>query len=569
MWTESTISEKMSHDQKAQITMDPILLSLHRRLVVSCQAAPNDPMEDTDTLRRVAQSAVLGGASGLRLNSPEHVRAVRLDVSLPIIAIQKSYAGGQLRITPDFAAAAALAAAGANIIALDCTDRAHPYGEPWREIVRRIHDELGLLVMADIATLREGILAAEAGADIVAATLHGYTEETKDTPGFHPELVTALARETGKPIIAEGNVSTPALARTALDAGAWCVVVGSAITRPGTITATFIEAMEAGAKPRQSTLHHVIGIDIGGTAVKAAIAATDGSIQLPLDVPTLAADGRDSIARALQTALEHSLTSARDAGIELSAVGVASAGAIDAKNGTVFAATDNLPGWTGFDIRQHLHAYTHLPVFVENDAQAAAFAEMRFGAARGLSSFIAITIGTGIGGGVVIDGRLLRGQYGFAGTVGHQTIRFDGRECNCGRRGCLEAYVSTAALIHEYLQLKPASDVDRPAALLAREIATLSSAGDPFARKAYSQLALYLAEGLANVFNLFDPETIVLSGGLIADQPVFITEVQEHVQSLLHFGSKRPPRLLRAEAGRYAGVQGAAAIAFAQISDAL
>jgi putative N-acetylmannosamine-6-phosphate epimerase len=225
--------------------MHPIIRSLHRRLIVSCQAVPDDPMEDTDTLRRVARSAVLGGASGLRLNSPEHVRAVRLDTNLPIIAIQKSYAGGQPRITPDFASAAGLAAAGADIIALDCTDRKHLHGEPWREIVRRIHDELELLVMADIATLREGILAAEGGVDIVAPTLHGYTEETKGTFGFHPKLVTALARETGKPIIAEGNVSTPALARAALDAGAWCVVVGSAITRPGTITATFVEAIEA------------------------------------------------------------------------------------------------------------------------------------------------------------------------------------------------------------------------------------------------------------------------------------------------------------------------------------
>ena len=153
--------------------MNSILHSLHRKLIVSCQAAPNDPMEDTETLRRVARSAVMGGASGLRLNSPEDVRAVRLDTTLPIIAIQKSYEGGQLRITPDFASAKALAEAGADIIALDCTDRMHLYGEPWRDIVRRIHEELGLLVMADIATLHDGILAAEGGADIVAPTLHG------------------------------------------------------------------------------------------------------------------------------------------------------------------------------------------------------------------------------------------------------------------------------------------------------------------------------------------------------------------------------------------------------------
>jgi glucokinase-like ROK family protein len=541
--------------------MNPILTSLRYKLIVSCQAAPGDPMEDTETLRRVARSAVMGGASGIRLNSPEDVRAVRLDTSLPIIAIQKSYAGGQLRITPDFASAQALADAGASIIALDCTDRVHPHGEPWRDIVRRIHEELGLLVMADIATLRDGVLAAEGGADFVAPTLHGYTEETKDTFGFHPELVTALARETGKPIIAEGNVSTPQLARIALEAGAWCVVVGSAITRPGSITAGFVEAIRSFAGPAPAPPHHVVGIDIGGTAIKSAVVGLDGTVRLPQEVPTRASEGRDTIAKGLTVALQNTLNAATQAGVELAGIGIASAGAIDSSNGTVFAATDNLPGWVGFNIRQHLRAASQLPVYVENDAQAAALAELRFGAARGLSNFVALTIGTGIGGGIVIDGRLVRGTHGFAGTLGHQTIRFDGRPCNCGRRGCLEAYVSTAALIEEYRRLEPSASAD-----LARTIADRSIAGDSNAQHAYRQLAMYLAEGVANICNLLDPEAIVISGGLIEGQPTFLQQVQQHTQSLLHFGARRPPRLIHAAAGRYAGVQGAAATVFDQIT---
>jgi glucokinase-like ROK family protein len=542
--------------------MNPILSSLHRKLIVSCQAAPDDPMEDTETLRRVARSAVMGGASGIRLNSPEHVRAVRLDTSLPIIAIQKSYEGGQLRITPDFASAKVLAEAGADIIALDCTDRPHLYGEPWREIVRRIHNELGLLVMADIATLRDGILAAEGGADIVAPTLHGYTEETKATFGFHPELVTALARETGKPVIAEGNVSTPELARIALEAGAWCVVVGSAITRPGSITATFVEAIRSLSEPVAERPRYAIGIDIGGTAIKSAVVGADGSVQLPQQVPTLASQGRETIAAGLSTALTQTLKAAASAKLDIAGIGVASAGAIDSANGIVFAATENLPGWAGFHLRQYLQGFTELPIFVENDAQAAALAELRFGAAKGLSSFVALTIGTGIGGGIVIDGRLVRGTHGFAGTLGHQTIRFDGKPCNCGRRGCLEAYVSTAALIEEYRQLEPSVPIDQPAATAARLIAERSIAGDPRARGAYSQLATYLAEGVANICNLLDPEAIVLSGGLIEGQLDFLREVEQRSAALLHFGAKRPPRLIASAAGLYSGVQGAAATIF-------
>ena len=225
--------------------MHKILASLHRQLVVSCQAAPNDPMEDTETLRRVARSAVLGGARALRLNSPEDIRAIRLDTAVPIIGIQKSYRGGKLRITPTFADAAALATAGANVIALDCTDRTHSYGEPWREIVTRIKAELGLLVMADIATLGEAIAAAEAGCDLIGTTLNGYTEETAGNTGFNWQLIADIHRETARPVVAEGHIGTPAEARRALDAGAWCVVVGSAITRPGTITANFLRALEA------------------------------------------------------------------------------------------------------------------------------------------------------------------------------------------------------------------------------------------------------------------------------------------------------------------------------------
>ena len=232
-------------------TMHSVLQSLHRRLVVSCQADPGDPMDDVNTLRQVARACILGGAGGLRFNGPDHVRATRSDSKLPIIAIQKIYVHGRLLITPDFASAAALAAAGADLIALDCTDRDHAYGEPWRDIIRRIHDELGLPVMADIATLREGVRAAESGADIIAPTLHGYTEETRHTLGFHPELISQLVRETDKPVAAEGNVSTPAMARLALEAGAWFVVVGSAITRPSVITASFVDEIVTAKPPSQ------------------------------------------------------------------------------------------------------------------------------------------------------------------------------------------------------------------------------------------------------------------------------------------------------------------------------
>ncbi len=541
------------------------LEKLRRQLIVSCQAYPGDPMEDNVTLTRVAESALRGGAQGLRANGAEHVRMLRAVTSVPMIAIEKSYAGGALRITPDFASAAALAAAGADIIALDCTDRVHAAGEPWREIVRRIHAELDVLVMADIATLREGINAAEAGVDLIGTTLNGYTEETRGNDSFSYELVQKLSSATGKPIVAEGHISTPEEAARAIASGAWCVVVGSAITRPGTITESYVRAL----RPLQvSAERYVIGVDIGGTTVKAALVNDRGDTRDHVRVPTQASGGRDVIAKSTLDAVQQTMRAAKAAGIEPLAVGVASAGAIDAENGKVFAATENLPGWAGFDLRGFIHGQVSLPVFVENDAHAAALAELHYGAGRGLKNFVAITLGTGVGGGIVMDGKLQRGSYGFAGTVGHMVIRVDGQPCNCGRRGCMEAYISTAALVREFVarNTNGAALPEGDDASKAMKISALASAGDAAAKQAYSALAGYLAEGLANLFNVVDPECVIVSGGLIDGQSDFLNDVQSRTQALLHFGNQRPPKICAAGSSQYAGVQGAAAAAFEGIA---
>jgi glucokinase-like ROK family protein len=516
-------------------------------------------MEDTETLRRVALSSILGGAAGLRVNSAAHVRAMRADTGVPIIAIEKSYLDGQLRITPDFDSAAALVEAGADIIAMDCTDRPYLHGEPWREILHRIHAELHVLVMADVATYAEGMAAAEAGADLIGTTLHGYTRETAGAvPGFNWELMRALARDCGKPVVAEGNIATPEEARRALEEGAWTVVVGSAITRPGVITASFVQALQ-----REETELCVIGVDIGGTAVKAALVDRAGVMTLPVSVPTSAKGGRSVIAASTAEAIRLVLESARAANLAPAAIGIASAGAIDSSKGIVYAATENLPGWAGFNLRGFVEEKFGLPAFVENDAQAAVLAELHFGVGRGLSSFVALTLGTGVGGGVVMDGKLQRGHHGFAGTFGHQTIRIGGRSCNCGRSGCLEAYVSTAALVQEY---ETATGVPRlpnqSDAEIARRISELAARGDLPAIHAYDVLSLYLAEGVANIFNMLDPEAVIVSGGLIEDHPTFLPALQKRVRAHLHFGEKRAPRILRAKAGYYAGTQGAAVSAF-------
>lgn len=536
--------------------MTTIFERLKGKLIVSCQASPGDPLEDTDAIRRIALAAIQGGACGLRLNGADQVRAVRRETDLPIIGIEKHYGPRGLRITPDLAAAAGLATAGASIIALDCTDRDWGSGVPWRDLVRQIHEQLRLPVMADIATLEEALAAEQAGVDCVATTLYGYTEQTRGAGHFNWELLAEMQRRLCLPVMAEGHLSTPEEARQAIGTGAWCVIVGSAITRPGTITARFAKALAPG-----SSVTPAIGVDIGGTSIKAALVHHNGEVGFSTQAPTDARNGREAIVAGLVQTVEETLAAAAGQNLAVAGIGVATAGVVDRCSGSIFAATENLPGWTGFPLRAFVEQRFQLPVAVVNDAQAAALAELHFGAGRGVANFAVVTIGTGVGGGIVCDGELVHGCRGFAGTFGHTVIHAGGRPCNCGRNGCLEAYVSTASLLREYGQqggVLPACQKDEAA--LALRINHLARSGDPAAQSAYAALAEALAEGVANLFNLFDPDVVLLSGGLIDGYPAFISDVENRVTQRLHFGSKRRPRLAMAATGRLAGVQGAAAL---------
>ena len=226
------------------------LEAIRGRLIVSCQASEGDPLDDLDTLTRIATSVLRGGAGGLRAEGVAHIAAFRAITQLPIIGIIKTYdANDDVYITPDFRSAKAISDAGADIIALDCTARRLTAAEPWPELIRRIHTELNRAVLADIATLEDALAAETAGADAVATTLYGYTAETANQRTVSWPLVQSIIARLTIPVLVEGHITHPGEARTALDLGATAVVVGSAITRPETITARFVRATKNHQKP--------------------------------------------------------------------------------------------------------------------------------------------------------------------------------------------------------------------------------------------------------------------------------------------------------------------------------
>jgi putative N-acetylmannosamine-6-phosphate epimerase len=224
----------------------PIARDLRGRLIVSCQAPDGDAFRDPDSMARFARAAVEGGAAGIRANGVEHVRAIRQAVGVPIIGISKVMQDdGRVLITPTFEAARELVEAGADLIALDCTVRGQRFGAVER--LQRIRRDLNVPVLADIATLEEALAAERAGADMILTTMRGYTPETEHVRGFEPEFVRRLVESVSVPVIAEGRIDTPGQARAALDAGAFAVVVGTAITRPPVLTERFVRALDGAA----------------------------------------------------------------------------------------------------------------------------------------------------------------------------------------------------------------------------------------------------------------------------------------------------------------------------------
>ena len=523
---------------------------LRGRLLVSCQAAEGDPFNDSDCIARFSLAAVQAGAAGIRANGVKNVRAIRkvLPVSVPIIGLDKrSGPDGKVLITPTFAGAQEVCAAGANIIALDCTARGQRYGA--LERLRRLKSELGVLVMADIARVEEGIAAASAGADLVGSTMRGYTEETARCEAFEPGFIAELTAAVGVPVVAEGHIWTPSQACEAIAAGALTVVVGTAITNPRAISTRFVRALELEAdRPNQFFL----GIDLGGTRTKFGVVSGRGELIAAAAEPTPSEGGRDVLLKHLEQIARKCADLARKKRIQPAALGVATAGWVDPNTGRIVFATNNLRGWTGAGIGDVLGAVTGLAVTVENDANALAVGERRFGLARGLGHFVCLTLGTGVGGGCYINGQLNRGNHYFANSVGHISIEQNGLPCTCGQKGCLEAYANSQALLRY---------AGNGAFQTAEELIAAANSGNEAARRAIQIFAGYLASGIATLIHVLDPQMILIAGGLTQNNPLLLAETQAEVARRVTAWQQRRTRIVFSELGYYSGVFGACAVA--------
>lgn len=225
---------------------DAVLEQIKGGLIVSCQALKEEPLYSSYIMSRMAYAAMLGGAVGIRANTVIDIEEIKKTVELPVIGIIKEvYGDCDVYITPTMKEIDALAVCGADIIATDATNRIRPDGKTLDEFFKEVKGKYpSRLFMADCSSYEEGMHAAALGFDFVGTTLHGYTDYTKQTQLPNLELVGALAKTCGKPVIAEGGIWLPDQLKAAMEAGAWSVVIGGAITRPMEITKRFTAAIQ-------------------------------------------------------------------------------------------------------------------------------------------------------------------------------------------------------------------------------------------------------------------------------------------------------------------------------------
>lgn len=280
-------------------------------------------------------------------------------------------------------------------------------------------------------------------------------------------------------------------------------------------------------------------------------------------------------ADALETAIAHAVDQLRDRHT-VSALGLAVAGFVAPDRNTVRYAP-HLP-WRDAPVADRIAARIGLPVTLEHDANAAAVAEYTFGSARGAGVVVLVAIGTGIGGALLQDGVVFHGAHGVGPELGHLRLVPDGRACSCGKRGCWERYCSGTALVTTTLELLARHDIastvlarefaDDYSALTGRRVAAAAREGDVVAKQAMAQLATWLGEGLALVADVYDPELIVIAGGVSESAPLFLDDAREHYASVLTGAGHRPlARIRTAQLGGDAGIVGAAALAAAAADD--
>lgn len=306
----------------------------------------------------------------------------------------------------------------------------------------------------------------------------------------------------------------------------------------------------------------VIGVDLGGTNLRSAILTRSGALIDRTKRATIASEGHRQVIQRLIDDINAQRKGAEVRGLRIDAVGVGAPGVIQADTGVVIKSP-NFPDWNELPLKKELEQGVGIPVFVENDANAAAFGEHWRGAGKDVRSLIFITLGTGVGGGIILDGKIWHGADGMAGEVGHMTILPEGRKCGCGNRGCLEMYASSRGIVMSYREIRTREGATEvPEGITSEIIYNAAREGERSALTVMELMGRSLGIGIANLINIFNPEMVVIGGGVREAWPLFIDAARREIlQRAFAYPAERT-KLVPSELGDDAGMVGAAAVAF-------
>ncbi|MCR4438216.1 MAG: ROK family protein [bacterium] len=305
----------------------------------------------------------------------------------------------------------------------------------------------------------------------------------------------------------------------------------------------------------------IIGLDLGGTFLKSALGDMKGRLLQKGKRPSEATAPADVIFENMFAAVEELLVAAEQYGGVVQAVGVGSPGVIDVHRGRLVGQSPNLPHWANVEIAGRMACHFGLPTFADNDANLMTLAEVTVGAAKGCRHVVCLTVGTGIGGGLYLNGEIYRGNHFAGAELGHTLVEFNGRPCPCGGRGCLEQYASAPATVREYTARLQQAGKPVPSEVDAKLVFERAKLGEPEAVAAVELTSQYLGAGIASFANALNPEMVVIGGGVADAGPFFIDRVAQAVRERAMPTAWKGLQIRPAELGNDAGVIGAILLA--------
>jgi glucokinase len=308
----------------------------------------------------------------------------------------------------------------------------------------------------------------------------------------------------------------------------------------------------------------VIGVDLGGTNLRTALLSLEGEILEKRKETTHASEGWKKVVARLVDNIMNQREIASQRGLHVAAVGVGAPGVIRRDTGVV-VKSPNFPDWNNVPLRNELEEVLQLPVVIENDANAAALGEQWRGAGRGINSMILLTLGTGVGGGIVLADNIWQGADGMAGEVGHMTLVPDGRQCGCGNTGCLEMYASARGIVQSYREASGTTEYSSSSEITSAHVYQAARNGEPIARKVLKDMGSMLGIGIANIINIFNPHMIVIGGGVKEAWDFFIGATNEEIMKRAFQVPAERTEIVPSVLGDDAGMIGAAAGALQSI----